>query len=346
MKNLILISLFILSVAVPNSQSEEINIYMWSEYIDPKIILGFEKETGIKVKLSLYDSSEEMLAKVQYAGGIHEFDVMVISNMMVPRMARLELLHPLDHTRIPNRQNLEPEFLNPSYDPNTKYSLAYQWGTVGLMYNKTKLPNTTPSWSTLFDPKQTTGTFLLLDEMRDLLGVTLIHLGYSSNTKDLTQIKAAGQLLRTAKQKPNAKGFENGVESKNRVASGEIDLAVVWNGDALRAISENESLAYVIPKEGSIVWSDVMAIPTQAPHVDAAHQFINHILNAKVGAQLSAYTEFATPNKAAKQHIDQKALSNPVLYPPADVMKTLEYQEDVGKHNQLYNAVWTALKAQ
>ena len=346
MKAILFISLFFFFATPQVGLAKELNVYIWSEYIDPDILAQFEQETDIEVTLSLYDSSEEMLAKIQYADGIKEFDVVIISNMMVPRMTRLELLHPLDHSLIPNRKNLEPNFLNPSYDPNTQYSLAYQWGTVGLMFNKTKLPNFTPSWATIFEPNKTTGSFLLLDEMRDLLGVALIYLGYSSNTKDLAQIKEAGQLLRTAKKRPNARGFENGVESKNRVASGEIDLAVVWNGDALRAIAENDTLAYVIPQEGSIVWADVMAIPAKAPNKRAAHTFINYMLDPKIGAQLSTYTEFSTPNQAAKKFLNETVLNNPVLYPPTEIMQKLEYQQDVDKHTQLYNVVWSALKTQ
>lgn len=329
-------------------RAEEINVYNWSEYIDPEIVTNFEKETGIKVNMALYESSEEMLAKIQYAGGVSQYDVVVVSNMMVPLMTRLELLQPLDQKLIPNRKNLEAEFLNPSYDPNTQYSLAYQWGTVGLMYNKAKFPTLSPSWSVILDRNKEVGTFLMIDEMRDQLGVALIYLGYSSNTTDEAQVKKAGQLLIDAKKSPNAQGFEGGVGGKNRVASGAIDMAVVWNGDALRAIAEDDKdqFAYIVPQEGSIVWADVMAVPAKAPNASGAHKFINYILNDKVGAQLSAYTEYASPNKASKKLMDAETLANPVLYPPASALKKLEYQQDVGVHTQLYDVIWTAVKAQ
>jgi spermidine/putrescine transport system substrate-binding protein len=332
----------------PIGAAEELNIYMWSEYIDPDIITDFETQTGLKVNLSLYESSDEMMAKIQYAGGVSQYDVVVISNMMVPLMARLKLLQPLNLDAIPNRKNLEAPFLNPGYDPGTKYSLAYQWGTVGLMYNKIKFPNLPPSWSVIFDPGKELGTFVLIDEMRDQLGVALIYLGYSANTTNPEEVRKAGKLVLDAKKSPNAQGFEGGVGGKNRVAAETVDMAVVWNGDALRAIAEDKEnrFAYVIPKEGSLVWADVMAIPAQAPHVGAAHQFINYILDANIGARLSTYTEYATPNHAAKKHLGQATLKNPVLYPPADVMKKLEYQQDVGEHTQLYDEVWTAVKAQ
>lgn len=326
----------------------ELNVYIWSEYIDPEIVADFEEQNGIKVNLSLYESSDEMLAKLQYAGGISQYDVVVVSNMMVPLMARLNLLQPLKLEKIPNRKNMEASFLDPAYDPGTRYSLAYQWGTVGLMYNQAKFPDFEPSWSAIFDRRKEVGTFVLIDEMRDQLGVALIYLGYSANSTNPDEVRRAGKLVLDAKRSPNAQGFEGGVGGKNRVAAETVDMAVVWNGDALRAIAEDEEdrFAYVIPKEGSIVWADVMAIPARAPHAEAAHRFINFILGAEMGARLSIYTEYASPNAAAKQYIDADALANPVLYPPPDVMKKLEYQQEVGEFTRLYDEVWTAVKVQ
>lgn len=329
-------------------KAAELNVYIWSEYIDPDIVAEFEERHGIKVNLSLYESSDEMLAKLQYAGGISQYDVVVASNMMVPLMTRLKLLQPLKLEKISNRKNLEASFLDPAYDPGTKYSLAYQWGTVGLMYNKAKFPDFEPSWSVIFDRKKEVGTFVLIDEMRDQLGVALIYLGYSANSTNPDEVRRAGKLVLDAKKSPNAQGFEGGVGGKNRVAAETVDMAVVWNGDALRAIGEDEEdrFAYVIPKEGSIVWADMMAIPARAPNPEAAHRFINFILDGEIGARLSTYTEYASPNAAAKQHLDAAALENPVLYPPPSVMKKLEYQREVGEHSRLYDEVWTAVKVQ
>lgn len=325
----------------------EVNLYIWSEYIDPEIVSAFQVQTGLQVNLSLYESSEEMLAKIQYAGGEAEYDVVVVANTMVPPMARLGLLQPLDHGRIPNLQNLDAAFAGPSYDPGNRYSVAYQWGTVGLMYNRGRHPDLEPTWAVLFDPARQVGPFALIDEVRDQLGVALIYLGYSPNAIDPEAVKAAGQLVLTAKKSRNAKGFEGGVGGKNRVAAGLVDLAVVWNGDALRAIDEAEEmdLAYAIPKEGSILWADVMAIPSQAPNAAGAHRFIDYILDADVGAQLSNFNRYATPNRAALAGIDSTDQGNPVLYPPAPVMQRLQYQQDVGEHTRLYDEVWTAVKA-
>lgn len=324
----------------------ELNLYMWSEYIDPQIPADFEAKTGVKANVSVYESSEEMLAKLQHAGGDRQYDLVVVSNMVVPTLVQLKLVQPLDQSRIPNRDNLDALFIDPAYDPGNRYSLAYQWGTVGLLYNKNKLPGLEPSWAMLFDSGMR-GSFVLIDEMRDQLGAALIFLGHSANSTDPEQLRRAGQLVLGAKKSARSRGFEGGMGGKNKVAAGLADLAVVWNGDALRAIEEDPrgELAYVVPREGSIIWADVMVIPAQAPNPGAAHQFINYLLDAQMGAQLSRFTRYASPNKAARALLPREDLENPVLYPPPEILSHLEYQREVGEAVRLYDEVWTEVKS-
>ncbi|MCC7263443.1 MAG: spermidine/putrescine ABC transporter substrate-binding protein [Candidatus Latescibacteria bacterium] len=325
----------------------KLNLYMWSEYIDPQIPADFAAKTGVKVNVSVYESSEEMLAKLQHAGGHRQYDLAVVSNMLVPTLVQLKLVQALDQGRIPNRNNLDALFIDPAYDPGNRYSLAYQWGTVGLLYNKTKLPDLDPSWGLLFDPARVRGSFVLIDEMRDQLGAALIFLGHSANSTDPEQLRRAGQLVLEAKRNARSRGCEGGVGGKNKVAAGLADLAVVWSGDALRAIEEDlrGELAYVVPSEGSIVWADVMVIPAQAPNPEAAHQFINYLLDAQVGAQLSRFTRYASPNQAARALLPKEDLENPVLYPAPEVLSHLEYQREVGEQVRLYDEVWTEVKS-
>ncbi|MCC7145278.1 MAG: spermidine/putrescine ABC transporter substrate-binding protein [Phycisphaeraceae bacterium] len=325
----------------------EINVYMWSEYIDPAITEEFEKETGIKVNLSYYESTEEMKAKLQHAAGVSQYDVVVADTPSVPMLIRLGLVQALDHGKIENLKNLDPRFRNAAYDPDNKYTVVYQWGTVGLIYNKEKLPNLPATWGVLFDPAKQAGTFLMIDEMRDQMGVALRYLGQSVNCVDVEQVRKAGELILTAKKSKNAQGFEGGVGGKNRVAAGSVEMAVVWNGDALRAIEEDEDqkLAFFVPEEGSIIWADVMVIPSQAPHAEAAHRFINYLLKPEVGAQLSNFNKYATPNAAAMPFITPEDRENPVIYPPQEIMDKLEYLQDLGNSTRIYDEVWTAVKS-
>ncbi len=216
------------------------------------------------------------------------------------------------------------------------------------MWDRKKHPDLVPSWALLFDPEQQPGPFLLLDEMRDQLGSALLHLGHDVNTTDKSALKAAADLLTATKTSAKCLGFEGGVGAKNKVAAGAADLAVVWNGDAVRAIEEEQAhdrLAYGVPREGSIIWVDVLTIPARAPHADLAHQFINFLLEAPVGASVSNFNKFATPNRAALPLIDQADRENLGLYPDATTMKTLVYLKDVGETTALYDEAWTAVKA-
>lgn len=323
----------------------ELNLYIWSEYLDPQISADFSAVTGVRVNVSVYESSEEMLAKLQHAGGSGQYDLAVVSNMLVPTLVQLKLVQALNHSRIPNRQNLDTLFLDPAYDPGNRHSLAYQWGTVGLLYNQAKLPDLEPSWAVLFDPGKVRGSFVLIDEMRDQLGAALRFLGHSANSTNLDELRQAGQLVLGAKRSAKSRGFEGGVGGKNKVAAGLADMAVVWSGDALKAIEEDGELAYVVPREGSIIWADVMVIPAQAPNPGAAHQFIDYLLDAQVGSQLSRYTRYASPNSAARPLLPKEDLENPVLYPPLEILSRLEYQREVGEQVRLYDEVWTEVKS-
>ena len=342
-----LLTLLLLVGCAQSPATPELNLYIWSEYLDPQIPADFTAKTGVRVNVSLYESSEEMLAKLQHAGGSGQYDLAVVSNMLVPTLVHLKLVQALDHHRIPNRQNLDALFLDPAYDPGNHYSLAYQWGTVGLLYNKTKLPDLEPSWGVLFDPEKVRGSFVLIDEMRDQLGAALIFAGHSANSTNPDELRQAGQRVLGAKRNAKSRGFEGGVGGKNKVAAGLADMAVVWSGDALKAIEEDAKgeLAYLVPREGSIVWADAMVIPAQAPNPGAAHQFIDYLLDAQVGSKLSRYTRYASPNKAARPLLPREDLENPVLYPPPEILARLEYQREVGEGVRLYDEVWTEVKS-
>ena len=326
----------------------ELNLFLYSEYIDPQILADFTKEHGTEVHVSLFESTEEMLAKLQHAAGTTQYDLVVAPNQAIAAMRRLNLIQPLDHAKLPHLGNLAPRFRDPAYDPNSTTSVAYQWGTVGLMHRQGLLPEgERPSWSLLFDPAQHPGTFVLLDEARDQLGVALKFLGHSVNATDPAALKKAGELLLEAKRAQKARGFEGGVGGKNRVAAGSVDMAVVWNGDAVRAMDEvgQDKVSFVIPKEGSIIWTDALVITSGAPNPDGAHALIDYLLRPEVGARLSAFTKYATPNQAALPHLPAADRENSAIYPSEEVLSTLEYLTDVGAHTRLYDEVWTAVKA-
>jgi spermidine/putrescine transport system substrate-binding protein len=329
-------------LALAWGQKGELRLFIWSEYIDPAILEAFTQRYGYKVRVDLYESNEEMIAKLQ-AGGVSQYDVIFPSDFYVPSIIQLKLVRPLDQAKIPNLKNLDDKFKNPPFDPGNRYSAAYQWGTTGLVYRKDRVPPP-QSWAVLF--KESKAPFILMDSPREMLGNVLKYLGYSVNTKNPKEVQQAGQVLLQAKKSRYFLGFEGGVGGKNRVVAGAATYAVVYNGDAVKAADENPGkVDFAIPKEGATLWVDSMMIPAKAPNPEAAHLFINFILDPKVGAQLSNFNRYATPNKAALPYINPADRKNPAIYPSPEAMKRLEFILDLGKDNRIYDEVWTAVKS-
>lgn len=322
-----------------------INVYMFSEYIDPELVKAFEKESGIKVRIDVYEATEEMMAKLAQAGGAGQYDVLIISDHLIPVLARQGLIQPLDAAKIPNAKNVAAKFRNPPHDPTNKYCFPYQWGTMGLLYRKDKIAQPEPTWGLLLDPARQPGPFVLIDSMRDMLSVALKYQGHSLNSRDAAEVRAAGELVLAAKKSEKALGFEGGVGAKNKLIAGDGVIGIVYNGDAVRAIDEDPKLDFVLPREGSLIWVDEMTIPTGAKDAEHAHAFINFILDAKNGAQLSNFNRYATPNEASLPLIKKEDRENPAIYPAEEMMKKLEQFEDLGADAKIYDEVWTTIKA-
>jgi spermidine/putrescine transport system substrate-binding protein len=326
---------------------KELKVFIWSEYIDPQIPKDFEKATGIKVKMDTYESNEDMMAKL-VAGGDSQYDIIVPSEYIIPSLVHLHLLQKLNHALIPNLKNLEKMFRTAPIDPGNVYSAAYQWGTVGLLYRKDKIAKFENTWQLLFDPKMDPGPFYLMDDQRSMIGIALCSLGYDFNSIVPDELKQAADLLARTKKRRSCLGFRGGVGAKNDVVAGTAVAAIVYNGDGVRAILDNKDihLAFTIPKEGSEIWYDNLAIPDKAPNPEAANQFINFILDAKVGAMLSNFNEYATPNEAAKAFITPADLKNPAIYPPPEVLKVLHFTKDHGNKMKYIDQAWTRAKSE
>jgi spermidine/putrescine transport system substrate-binding protein len=260
-------------------------------------------------------------------------------------MVHLNLLQPLNPAQLPNLKNLDKQFANPPYDQENKFSVPYQWGTMGIMYRKDKITQLDPTWMLFFDPARQPGPFVLNDSMRDTIGAALIAQGKSMNTKTPEDLKHAGELILQAKKSPKCLGFDGGVGGKNKVAAGQAVMAIVYNGDAVRAMDEEKNVGFVLPKEGTEIWDDAMTIPAQAPNPEAAHKFINFILEAKAGAELSNFNRYATPNAASKEFIAEADRKNPAIYPTEEEIKKMQYLEDIGDATRMYDEVWRTVKS-
>ncbi|MCG3180906.1 MAG: Spermidine/putrescine-binding periplasmic protein [Phycisphaerae bacterium] len=323
------------------SAEKVVTVYMYSEYIDPKLPEEFEQETGIKVKLDVYETTEEMLATLERAP--RQYDVVVVSDHAISVMAKKGMIRPLDMKQIPNAANVADKFVNPPYDPEGKYSLPYQWGTVGLAYRTDKLPNMEPTWAMILDPARQPGPVVLMDSMRDMMAAALAYKGCDINSTDPGQLKEAADAILAAKG-GQVTAFDGGVAALNKVQAGQALIGMVYNGDAVRL--EDPHVGYLLPREGAVIWVDAMTIPADAPHVANAHKWINFLLDAKAGAQLSNFIRYASPNKASLPMIHASDRENPAIYPGPEQMKKLEYLRDVGADTRLYDEVWTRIKAQ
>jgi len=265
-----------------------------------------------------------------------------MSDHAVRSMITTSILGKLDMARIPNAKNVSARFRNPGYDPDGVYSLPYQWGTMGLIYRKDKLPDFTPSWAEVFDPAKQPGPIVLLDSMRDLIGAALFYKGYLPNTRSPEELKSASEALGMARTRKLV-GFYGSPDSVGKVLSGDAWVGIAYNGDAVSRL--DDSTEFVVPEEGTIIWVDAMTVPAKAPNRAGAHRFIDFILDGDVGAQLSNYLAYATPNEASLPKIDPPIREDHRVYPTDEQVAKMRLLEDVQEATQLYDQVWTRLKA-
>jgi spermidine/putrescine transport system substrate-binding protein len=323
-------------------EEKKLSFYNWADYVAKSTIPSFEKETGIQVTQDYFSNNEELLAKLQ-AGGTG-YDVIVPSDYMVVIMIKSDVIQPLDKSKIPNFENIGERFRGLPYDPDNEYSVPYQWGTTGILYNKKEIGKQEESWDPMWNP-EFEGKIGMLNDVRETMGAALYRFGNSVNTTDPDQLDEAEAALK--EQKPLLRGYFDSPPNRSLVINGDLLLGHVFSGDAFLALSGNEDLDYIIPKPGATRWTDNMCIPVGAQHPDNAHKFINHILDVKVGAALSNYTYYNTPNGAALPLVDEalKKLPgyNPQLTP--EVYERLQIIEDVGEATRDYERRFTEVKS-
>jgi spermidine/putrescine transport system substrate-binding protein len=348
MKRLFLTFILVVSAVVHTGASsaraeDKLNVFIWSEYIDPDIISSFEKKFNCKVTVDLYEDNESMLAKLE-GGGSSLYDIAVPSDYIVPVLIKKGLLRKLNKADIPNFKNVDEKFANPPYDNGNEYTAPYQWGTVGLYLRKQEGKTYEQTWGLIFDKSKQPGPFVMIDSMRENISAALRYRGFDVNTTDPEQLKQARDLLLEAKKR--ALGFDGGVGGKNKVLAHGANMAMVYNGDAVRGMGEDADTIYFVPKEGGEIWMDNLVIPAKAPHPEMAEKFINYILDADIGAQLSNFNQYATPNKASKPKIKPEDAANEAIYPSAEMMKHLEFLKDLGDKTRLYDEIWTQVKSE
>ena len=320
--------------------SEVLNIYNVGDYIDPDLVQQFTEETGIEVVYETYDTNEAMYQKLK--SGSSKYDLIFPSDYMVDKLIQEDMLQKIDYNNIPNYSQIMDSFKNPIYDPTDEYSVPYLWGTFGIIYNtKTVDKEDTKSWDILWNKKYA-GKILLLDSVRDTMGISLKRLGYSMNTDNQAEIDKAKQEL--IKELDVVQAYVND-DGKDRIVAEDAEIGIVYSGDALVMMDENPDLDYAIPEEGTNKWVDVMCIPTCAENKDYAEKFINFMLDPEPAKQNIDYIEYSTPNQGVYDILDEEMKNSPVAYPSQKVLdKTevfLNLSDDVMK---MYDDAWTEIK--
>ena len=308
----------------------DLAFYNWAEYIDDELLAAFEAETGINVEYTTYESNEEMLTKVESGAAI--FDLVVPSDYMVDTMRREGLLLELNFDAIPNAANIDSAFANPPFDPEHKYSVAYQWGTtgIGMTYEVLDIVGES-TWAVIFDPETAAlvpGSISMLDDAPETVSAALKYLGYSIedviNNQNEDAVREAGELLRATNDRLLK---YDSVTFGDDLVNGEVDVAHGWSGGFALSIDEAdayETHVYTIPAEGGVRWVDNMAIPHNADNICSAHAMINFLTDAENGATLTNWTFYASPNSASTPYIDAEILEDPGIYPPPEVDARLE----------------------
>ena len=335
-----------------------VNVYNWSDYIDPKVIEDFTKETGIKVQYDTFDANETLETKL--LAGKSGYDVVVPTAYFLERQVKAGVFQKLDKSKLKNLENVWPDIAKrlAVYDPSNQYAVNYMWGTTGIGYNVKAIRErlgasaTIDSWDIVFKPENLAKFrdcgIHMLDSADDIIPAALHFLGLNPNSNDPKDLEKAADLL--MKIRPSIRKFHSS-EYLNALAAGEICLVVGWSGDikqsqkrALEAKNGVE-ISYAIPKEGAQMFFDNLSIPKDASHADEAHAFIDYLLRPEVAAKNSNLVAYANGNLASQKFIEKAVLDDKSVYPDAATMDRLY---TVGARDQksqrFVNRLWTKIK--
>ena len=325
--------------------SKEINLFVWTEYIPQDMIECFELIYDVKVNRDEYSSNEEMYAKL--AAGGSSYDLAQPTDYVIQLMVRQNLLQKLDKSKLTVMGNIDPSYLNLSFDPGNEYTLPYQAGADSIVYNSDKVDTPPQSWNDLWKP-EFAGRMVFLDDSRAVIGMTLLTLGYDVNTKDEKQLEEAK--VKLAELVKNIKIFDSD-SPKTPLIAGDADLGMTWTGEAFLAAQENPAIKFIYPVEGAIVWQDNWVIPASASHLDAVYAWLNYTLQDDIFWLMLRDFPYTNPNKAALEYakthqpdLYNAYMNSNVTNMPAEDMQKGHRIEDVGDATPLYDRIWTEVK--
>lgn len=317
-----------------------LNVFNWGDYIGEETIAKFEEETGIKVNYEMFDSNEAMYTKLK--SGAVDYDVLVPSDYMIEKLIAEDMLLELNLDNIENFKYIDETFKGLAYDPDNQYSVAYMWGTLGILYNTEMVDGDIDSWEVLWDEKYA-NSIIMKDSVRDSFVPALKLLGKSINDMDKATWEEALILLQD--QKKIVQGYAAD-EVRDKMIGEEAAMALMYSGEALLTMEDNENLVYVVPKEGSNMWFDAMCIPKTSKNQEAAELFINFMTRPEIAYENADYIGYSTPISEAKMMLDPEIQNDPAAYPSMDVLEQCEVFIDLGQDMTDFTLEkWNELKA-
>ncbi len=340
--NKLIVSMFAIALLMSGCGKPKavLNVYNWSDYVDPDLISEFEEANDCRVVMDIFASNEAMLSKIQ--AGSSGYDLIFPSSYMVKIMADKGILETIDKSKLANLANIDPTYLATALDKNMTYGVPYMITYTGLAYRKDRVGDIEQSWSVLENRTDLKGRITILDDMRETIGAALRYKGYSLNTTDAAQLAEARDVV--IKWKANIAKFEN-EQYKNGIANEEFLLVHGYSGDIGQVQAEDEQIGFFLPKEGFSLSCDEMVIPVSAQNKDLAYKFINFLHDGKVAARNMEFTSYWCPNTAAVEFLPEEIKSNPTVFPNSDVIQRGEVLGDLGSALSLYTKTWDEIKA-
>jgi len=342
------------AAATAAAEDKVLNVYNWSDYIDPAVIEQFKAETGIEVRYDVFDSNEVLETKL--LTGNSGYDVVVPSAYFLERQIQAGVFRKLDKSKLPNLANLDADLMQRAagHDPGNEHGVVYMWGTTGIGYDAAKVAALLPgapvdSWSLVFDPavvsKFKDCGVSVLDDPTDMVATVLLWLGKNPNSQDEADLKLAEAKLLAIRPYIRTIHSSQYIED---LANGEVCIAVGYSGDMLQArdraaeAGKPVDIRYSIPKEGALMWFDTLAIPADAAHPDNAHAFINFLMKPEVAAANSDFVNYANANAAATALVNEELRNDPGIYPTPEVKARLQPNlTKSAEFTRLLNRSWT-----
>ncbi|MBC8535502.1 ABC transporter substrate-binding protein [Feifania hominis] len=329
-----------------SSNKNVVKVYNWGDYIDESVLEQFEEETGIKVIYDTFETNEDMYLKVKNSGK-NSYDVCIPSDYMITKMIEEDMLAEINFDNVPNVKGIDPKLLSQAYDPENKYSVPYCWGTVCIAYNPDMVTEPVTSWDILWDEKYEKQIFMMNSE-RDSIGVALLSLGYSLNTKDPAELAAAKQKL--LDQKPLVITY-TGDDVKDKMIGKEGALSVIWSCD-IGLIQQMEEdiqaetrIEYAIPEEGTNIWYDSAVILKNAENKENAEAFINFLCRPDIAQKNADYLGGISPVMEAAEQAPEHTKNNPCVNPSAEEIAKYEVFVSMSDVASEYEKIWSDVLA-